>query len=165
MRLILIRHAEAESDDDVADHDRPLTGAGWQQARALGRWLAEQGEQPSLLHGSSARRAQETVETMLSELPAPARCEASRELYLASAGQLLQRVRETPIEHPCLWLVGHNPGMAELALRLAGHGAAAALSRMASRFPPAACARITFPDDRWSEIEPGAGELADYWTP
>ncbi len=156
MRLTLIRHAEAASGDEVADHERPLTGAGRQQAHALGRWLAEQGERPSVLHCSSARRVLETVEAMLSLLPAGARPEASRDLYLASAGQLLERVRETPSAHASLWIVGHNPGMAELSLRLAGQGEAPALRRMAGRFPPAACVRITFSHDQWSAVEPGA---------
>ncbi len=166
MRLYLIRHAEAEgSDDDLPDHDRPLTSDGQQQARALGVWLAQRGERPSLLHCSSARRALETARGILSELPRGALPNASRDLYLASTQQLLELVREAPSDRASLWIVGHNPGMAELALRLAGQGESQALRRMAARFPPAACARITFSHDDWHAIEPGTGELAAYWTP
>ena len=166
MRLYLIRHAEAEgADDDLPDHDRPLTGDGQQQARALGVWLAQRGVRPSLVYCSSARRALETAREMLSELPRGAEPNTSRDLYLASARQLLELVRETPSAHASLWIVGHNPGMAELALRLAGQGESQALRRMAARFPPAACAQITFSHDGWHAIEPGAGKLAGYWTP
>ena len=163
MRLYLIRHAEAEgSHDDRPDHDRPLTGHGRQQARALGVWLAEQGERLSLLHCSSALRA---LETACELLPPEAAPNSSRQLYLATAQQLLQLVRETPGAHASLGIVGHNPGMAELAVRLAGRGEPQALRRMAGRFPPAACARITFPHDPWRAIQPGAGDLDAYWTP
>ena len=166
MKLYLIRHAEAlGSGDDLPDHDRPLTGEGQQQARALGVWLAQRSERPSRLHCSSARRALETARGILSELPRGVEPNASRDLYLASTQQLLELVCETPSAQPSLWIVGHNPGMAELALRLAGQGEPQALRRIAARFPPGACAQIAFSHDDWRAIEPGAGELAAYWTP
>ena len=166
MKLYLIRHAQAAvSGDELPDHDRPLTAAGRQQAHALGVWLAQQGERPSLVHCSSARRALETVEEILPELPAGALPNVSRQLYLASTKQLLELVRAMSSEQQSLWIVGHNPGMAELAMRLAGRGEPQALRGLAGHFPPAACARITFPHDEWQAVEPGAGSLAAYWTP
>ena len=95
MQLYLIRHAEAAVlGDEFPDHDRPLTSDGQQQARALGVWLAQRDERPALLRCSSARRALETARGILSEQLRGAERDGSRDLYLASAQQLLELVTQ-----------------------------------------------------------------------
>ena len=64
----------------------------------------------------------------------------------------------------CALLIGHNPGIGDLAVMLAGHGDSAARAAMADKFPTAALARLAF-DGPWSAVEPGAATLEEYWTP
>jgi phosphohistidine phosphatase len=61
-------------------------------------------------------------------------------------------------------LIGHNPGIAELAVMLAGDGDRAARAAMAAKFPTAALARLRI-DQRWSAVEAGAATLEEFWTP
>ena len=166
MKLYLVRHAEAEaSRDDLADRERALTIHGRDQAGALRVWLANRGVKPALVYSSSARRALETVDWISSEWSADPVRQVSEELYLAPASKLLELIRKTQSAHATLLIVGHNPGMSELALRLAGSGDPQARRRMAGGFPPCACAELVFARPAWSAIGRGQGALDGYWTP
>jgi phosphohistidine phosphatase len=131
----------------------------------LGRWLAARKVQPALVYCSSARRAVETMELVLAELRDPPAPQVSRDLYLASARRLFEVVRESPDEATSILLVGHNPGIGELAVRLAGRGDAQELARFRGRFPPATFAEIGFFGESWDAVELGAGELLASRTP
>ena len=122
--------------------------------------LAQARENVNLLE-----RALETVDWMSSEWPADPVRQVSEELYLAPASKLLELIRKTQSAHATLLIVGHNPGMSELALRLAGSGDPQARRRMAGGFPPCACAELVFARPAWSAIGHGQGALDGYWTP
>ena len=64
----------------------------------------------------------------------------------------------------CVLLIGHNPGIGDLAVMLAGHGDRAARAAMAAKFPTAALALLAI-DRRWSAAEAGAATLDEFWTP
>jgi phosphohistidine phosphatase len=59
MQLVIVRHAEAAPGDP--DELRPLTAAGREQARALGRQLRGQGLRPNAVVSSPLLRARETA--------------------------------------------------------------------------------------------------------
>jgi len=99
----------------------------------MGRALAQAGYVPDLVMVSSARRAMETWEGVAPAFPS-ADMEESRALYLATREQLAEAVEEG-LSAGNVMIVGHNPGLHELALMLAG----AAPSRLDS-FPTAAAA-------------------------
>ena len=99
------------------------------------------------------------------ELGEPSAVEISDELYLASAPDLLALVRCTPVGVEELMLIGHNPGIGELAWKLAGGGDPRARARLASRFPPASLALLRFGGDSWDEIRPGGGHLVALRVP
>ena len=60
-------------------------------------------------------------------------------------------------------VIGHNPGLEELALALASEGAQ--LARMREKYPTAALATIDLPEQDWSAIERGSGVLVAYVRP
>lgn len=118
--LILLRHAKSDWSGSVPDIDRPLAERGTAQAPLAGRWLAGHAGRIDLALVSPARRARETWElasAQLEPLP-PARSEDR--VYAASADQLLDIVHGVPDTVQTLLLVGHNPGMEQLASLLAG---------------------------------------------
>ncbi|NTU60531.1 MAG: hypothetical protein HGA98_05690, partial [Deltaproteobacteria bacterium] len=116
-RLTLVRHAKSSrKDPSLPDFYRPLSGRGWDEAPEMGRRLAAAGVKPDAFVSSPANRAWSTSQEIASALGFPAealRVEAS--IYDAEAGALLRLVRalEPAWEH--VLLVGHNPGLTDLA--------------------------------------------------
>jgi len=148
-RLILLRHGKAESVSALGgDLERGLTDRGRRDAALMGRVLAEAGFVPDLVLVSSARRAAETWEEVAPAFP-NAKVEFSRGLYLASADHLDHTVDATGDTAACLMIVGHNPGLHELAIACAGHKAYDAASALDS-FPTSAAAVFARGDGRWT---------------
>ncbi|MFJ4846392.1 MULTISPECIES: SixA phosphatase family protein [unclassified Streptomyces] len=143
--LVLLRHAKSAWPPDVPDHDRPLGARGRRDAPAVGRWLRENKHIPDLVVCSTAVRTRETWELAADALGGRAepRVAYDERLYAATARALLDVLRETPDGVRTVLLVGHNPGVQDLALRLAGGGASEALLRAADKFPTSALAVLT----------------------
>ncbi len=138
-RLILLRHGKADSvSGSGGDSERGLTDRGRRDAALMGRVLAEAGISPDLVLVSSARRARETWKEVAPAFPAAA-VEYSRSLYLASRDHLAEAMDATGAGADCLMIIGHNPGLHELAIACAG---AAALddARTLDSFPTSAAA-------------------------
>jgi phosphohistidine phosphatase len=164
--LFLLRHAKSSwADASLDDHDRPLNRRGERASAAMGAWLAAREGCPQRVLCSSARRARETATRVLAPVePGPA-LEVMPELYLASAEEMLARLRALGDDRERVMLVGHEPGMRDLALWLAGDGDETALKRLAAKFPTGAVAILAFGSDRWSEVGPGGGTLTEFVTP
>ena len=121
-RLFLLRHAKsAWNDPTLRDRDRPLAPRGRKAAKRVGRWARRHDVRPQLVVCSSAVRARQTLERVLPGLGEPA-VWIEVTLYAAAADTLLARVRALPEEVDEAMLVGHNPGLMELALLLAAPG-------------------------------------------
>lgn len=162
--LLLLRHAAADPDPPgVSDHDRPLNASGRAAAEAMSCYLAESGQAPSLVLCSSSLRAVQTLESVRDHVPDAARVAIEEPLYLTGAGSLLARLSEVDDAVPSLLLIGHNPGVQQLACSLAVEGDARMRESMAHRFTPASCAVLAF-EDGWARISQG-GRLLDFKRP
>jgi phosphohistidine phosphatase len=118
--LVLVRHAKSAWPPGVADPRRPLADRGRRDAPAIGRWLREHVGQLDLVVCSPATRARQTWDLAAAELhPAP-RVRHQRRVYAAPADDLLEVVRELPGRAAAAALVGHNPGLQDLAELLSG---------------------------------------------
>ena len=159
--LLLLRHAKSSwKDADLADFDRPLNKRGTKAAARMGRFLAEEGLVPASALCSAARRAQETWALAAEALDQDVPTKTYRTLYLASPARLLAVIQRQPAELSSLLMVGHNPGMGSLVLRLAGSGSdLPALTRVSEKYPTAALAELTFEGANWAELSPGAARL------
>jgi len=159
-RLILLRHAKSDWPD-VPDRDRPLAKRGRRDAPVVGRWLRDQGYLPDTVICSAARRTRQTWELVAPELGGSPSVTFERRAYAASAMSLLYLVRELPATSWTALLIGHNPGVAELATSLAqppDHDDAPI------RFPTAAVAVLDVSGD-WAGLSAGQARLLDYTTP
>ena len=159
-RLILLRHAKS-AWPDVPDQDRPLAKRGQRDAPVIGRWLRDHGYQPDTVICSAARRTRQTWELVARELGGSPSVTFEPRAYAANAMTLLYLVRELPAASRTAMLVGHNPGVAELATSLAqppDHDDAPI------RFPTAAVAILDVPGD-WASLSQGQARLLDYTTP
>ncbi len=145
-RLILFRHAKAEPrSGEGEDFDRPLTARGRRDAAAMGRLIAGNGLTPDLALVSAARRARETWDCAKAEFSTGA-VEVRQALYNAAADELETELGRAPTSAEAVMIVGHNPGLQELAVNLliADAGSSSDIDRLASRFPTAAVAAFRF---------------------
>ncbi|WP_431279968.1 SixA phosphatase family protein [Leifsonia poae] len=118
--LVLLRHAKSDWSGPEADIERPLAERGVRQAGQAGLWLAEHAAAIGLAVISPANRARQTWELASVRLSTPPQVLVDDRVYAATAGQLLAVLREIPDDVETLVLVGHNPGMEDLASALAG---------------------------------------------
>jgi len=152
-QLLLLRHAKSSWDDPALDDvDRPLAERGLKAAKLIGRELAARDWLPDQALVSSALRTRDTWRLVAVELPAHPRVVFAEALYEASAADILSQIRQVDPSSGCLAVVGHNPGLEDLAKQLAGSGSEAkAHKRLEEKFPTAAIARFVFDGD-WSGL-------------
>jgi phosphohistidine phosphatase len=163
--LILLRHAKSGWDDPVSrDFDRPLNPRGRKAARTVGQEMEAQGLAFDLVLASPARRVIETLEEVAAVYGA-FQAEFEERLYLASTATLIEIVRAAPDSAGRLLLVGHNPGLEELALCLSGRDDGALRKEVEVKYPTGTVAEIALPVERWSEVEEGAGSLVRFIRP
>jgi phosphohistidine phosphatase len=167
-QLLLLRHAKSSWDDPrLSDHARPLNARGRRAAAAMGDAMRDLGLAPDIVLVSSARRTLQTLEA-LGPLDASPLVEPMDSLYLAPWGGLLDQLRGVRETVRSVLLIGHNPGLHELAMALAGPVAMAGGSPMARRlaegYPTGALAEFTIALP-WRLLEAGGGRLLRFLTP
>lgn len=155
-QLILLRHAKAvPGSETLEDFDRALAPRGMDDAPVVARALAEAGAAPHLVLVSAARRTRETWDLFAPSFP-KAKVRFVEELYNAPADLIMREAEHAGVAN--VMVIAHNPGMHELAARLA-HRMNAMDSRVRAKFPTSAAAFFTRKDDTSS------WKLRDYITP
>jgi len=168
--LLLLRHAKSSWDDPSQDdHERPLDARGRDTARRMGGAMRTRGLVPDLVLCSTARRTVETLELLLPALEATPETRFERALYLADWPKLLDAIHAVPGRTRALMLVGHNPGVEQLAIALGLHPRDAAersrAEALAKKYPTGALAVLQFPGPGWKSVKPGTGRLAEFLRP
>jgi phosphohistidine phosphatase len=157
--LVLLRHAKSSwADPHLPDHDRPLNTRGRQAAALVGRRFRQDGPRADLVLCSSALRTRQTLERL--ELPKGVEVVIEDELYGATAALLLTRIRQVPPRYGSVLLIGHNPGIVDLASLLDRGGLAAV-----AKFPTGAVAVLHFVIATWDEMTRGTGNVEEFFTP
>ncbi|MDO8399209.1 MAG: histidine phosphatase family protein [Bradyrhizobium sp.] len=169
-RLLLLRHAKTENDAPSGrDQDRRLDNRGRADAAEIGGWIGRHPPFPESVLVSSAVRANQTWEIAweaMQDLVPPPRIEFLPELYGADPAELLEAVHAAAVADPkTLMLVGHNPGMHELALMLAGSGDAAGRKELGDNLPTSGLAIFDFAIDDWSDVAFRRGRLVKFVSP
>lgn len=161
-RLMLFRHAKAErSPPGGRDHTRVLDARGRADAVKLGAIMARHRLVPGRVIVSTAARTRETWALAAGVSASAPPVEYDEQLYDATPHTILQLVRATGPGVGTLLVVGHNPGLQELALMLVG----VEEREQVEDFPTAALAVIDFELDAWSGLTPETGRLARFVTP
>jgi phosphohistidine phosphatase len=157
---MLLRHAKSDWPECVPDLERPLATRGRRDAPVMGRWLRDHGYLPDAVVCSIALRTRQTWELVAPELGGSPSVRIESRAYAASALTLLYLVQELPDQSRGALLVGHNPGIEELAGRLAAPDS----GRPGLRFPTAAVAVFEF-TGAWPDTAPGQARLLDFAVP
>ncbi len=167
-QLLLLRHAKSAWDDPkLPDHARPLNARGRQAASAMRGVIHTLGLVPDLVLVSSARRTLQTMQA-LGPFEPTTRVTPLDGLYLASADQLLEVLHAVQDSVNRVMIIGHNPGLHDFALKLAGAHAMTHpdtdLVRLAEGFPTGALAAFHLPGPWWAVTE-GSGRLDRFVMP
>jgi phosphohistidine phosphatase len=166
LTLFLLRHAKSGWDNpSLEDFDRPLSDRGHREAQWLRELLQARGISPSRIVCSASQRTRETLAAILPVLTREASIDITRRLYDAPTERLLTVIREQLPTDNAVMLVGHNPGLEDLANMLAGAGDRAAISALRNKYPPAGLAKLDFDLDLWSGVGAGNGRLAGFDVP
>lgn len=164
-RLWLLRHAKSSWDDaGLPDRLRPLAPRGVRAAGAVARHLRTTAVAPDLVLCSPARRAVQTWEGVAPGVPAGTPVVIDEAIYHAGGDELLDRLQHVPSQTGSVLVVGHNPGLQDLAVALAGAGDPPLRERLATKFPTGGLATLDVPSD-WHDMVRGAATLAAYVVP
>ncbi len=163
VRLYILRHAKSSwKTEGLDDFDRPINARGRKAAPAMGYYMQQHNIQPELILCSAAIRARETLALILAALDGEPTIEIEKGLYLASTETLLDRLRQLDDGPNAVMLIGHNPGLHDLALLMSAPGEEQV---SAVKYPTAALTELAFKGRRWSDISPGTGTVVRFVTP
>lgn len=157
-RLTLIRHAKSDwTDVTLSDFDRPLNGRGKKAAPKMGKRMAKRGDIPDLLLSSPAKRAAKTARLIAQELEiSKDEIVYQSEIFAAKMKTLITLICELP-EHKHIALIGHNPGLSELAEWLCPDAP--------GWLPTCAILTIDLDSGSWKKIKKGCGHILHYDFP
>jgi phosphohistidine phosphatase len=164
-RLMLLRHAKTErAEPGQRDRDRKLVKRGRSDAETIASYMADHDLIPDLALVSTARRTQETWDLIASGLgKAPRHIDEDR-IYNASTDGLMTLIGETRAARSLL-VIGHNPGLHEVAMQLTASGDVATRERLAQNLPTSGLVVIDFAFDAWTTLHPRSGRLEHFITP
>jgi phosphohistidine phosphatase len=166
MRLLLLRHAKSEkAEPGMRDHERRLNDRGERDAETIGAYLAHHGLIPDLVAVSTSQRTRETWEHVAAMLSAPPPVTFEERLYNAGAEAILAVVKETKPAVRTLMVIGHNPGLHEVARLLIASGDVEARERLNEGLPTTGLAAIDFAGKDWRKLHPHGGRLERFVTP
>jgi len=160
--LYILRHSKAGHTDKnlLDDHARTLTIQGVERCFYLASHLKKTKQFPEIIISSSATRAVETAQNLITGLDGKdIDIKINPKLYLASTRDILRVIREIDDNINSVMIVGHNPGLQQLAIELPGKGDKKKYREIKSNFAPASMAIFDIDIKSWSEIKPRAGEL------
>ncbi|MET1026857.1 MAG: histidine phosphatase family protein, partial [Dongiaceae bacterium] len=145
-RLMLLRHAKSAWDQpELSDTERPLSKRGRRAAPLIGQFMLAEGLIPISVLCSTAVRARETWDLVAATWPHPPPQKPIAELYMSTPRDILAILRNKGGDAASLLVIGHNPGLGDLANWLADDGDAEAISRMRQKFPTTGLAIIDLP--------------------
>ena len=131
----------------------------------IGSYLADVGFAPDLVLCSTAARTRQTLERLLRDFAVTPEVRYEDGLYLATAEEILDRLRKLGKRWRRVLVIGHNPGLQDLATSLTHQADRALAGRMADKFPTAAVALLDCALESWSEVSPAAVRAARFVAP
>lgn len=161
--ICLMRHAKSDwNDTDKRDFDRGLNNRGRRGAALMGAHIRDHGVKFGKVIASPAERVVRTLDAALPEIEP----KFDSRLYLASSETLMDVLREQDDAANAVLLVGHNPGLQDLILKLVALDKENALFDEAKVKLPTACfVTIAVPADSWAQLREESGEITHLARP
>ena len=166
-QLLLLRHAKSsQNDPTLPDHARPLSPRGERAAVAMAAEMRRLGLRPDVVLVSTSRRTMQTL-AAFEPWDALPQTNSTDALYLAPAEDMLDILRLVSPDARCVLVVGHNPGLHELAMLLAGAEDGAAqphIRRMAEGYPSGSLTEFSLLAS-WHELRADTAQLMRFVRP
>ncbi|HEY1794958.1 MAG TPA: histidine phosphatase family protein [Stellaceae bacterium] len=162
-RLHLLRHAKSGWDDGAEDRERKLNGRGRDEAETVGATLPGAIGPLDLVLCSTARRTRETAALVLRGFTPAPRATFEDWLYLAGAAALVDRLSRLDEVAGSVLVIGHNPGLHEVALALAAPDSPGYAALAGGKFPTAVRASFAVAGT-WSSLGRSRHPMTDYVT-
>ncbi|MFW5893906.1 MAG: SixA phosphatase family protein [Verrucomicrobiota bacterium] len=158
-QLYLLRHGKAQRSTAIRDFDRSLAPRGRKDVPRIAGCAVDRDLVPELVLCSPAARTRETAELFCESLPKPPDIAYVDTLYLASAEEILDNVAAAPEECRSLMVVGHNMGLQDLSMKLAGK------TFPHDSLPTGTLAVFEVDAPNWSKIDRKNCRLIDFLRP
>jgi phosphohistidine phosphatase len=162
-RLHLLRHAKSGWTENVEDRERKLNGRGRDEAERVGAVLPSAIGPLDVVLCSTARRTRETAALVLGGFAPAPRTVFEDGLYLAGAAALLDRLARLGEADGSVLVIGHNPGLHELALALATPDSPGYAALSGGKFPTAVRASFAIAGT-WATLGRTRHPMTDYVT-
>jgi phosphohistidine phosphatase len=165
-RLLLFRHAKAESSGPgMQDRSRKLIERGRKDAARIGSYMASHALIPDRVLTSPSARTLETWKFAAASFRSAPAGTSVEQLYDATPHSILGVIKEAPAGVHTLLIVGHNPGLHELALMLVASGDIETREQLREKLPTSGLVIIDFAFDEWAKLHPQSGRLERFITP
>ncbi|HLH91937.1 MAG TPA: histidine phosphatase family protein [Xanthobacteraceae bacterium] len=165
-RLLLLRHAKSSwAEPGASDHDRPLNRRGEEAAPRIGAYLRRHQLIPDGVLCSTAQRARATWDLVAAEAPAAPPAIYEARLYEATPRTLLDVFRHAPRDARSVLVVGHNPGLQEVATQLIAAGDLDDRERLREKLPTGGLVVIDFAIADWTKLHARSGRLERFVVP
>ena len=164
--LAVLRHAKSSWDDpSLKDFDRPLNERGRKAARQMGRELKQRRVRLDHVIASPALRVRETIDGVAKGYGDRWDVQFEPQIYEAGVEGLFRLVRSIPEHFHAPVLIGHNPTVQQLVLKLTRDDEKGLRGKVAAKYPTAALALIELPAPRWDEVQPESGTIVELILP
>lgn len=165
-RLILLRHAKADPPvSGTSDHARRLNPRGIVAADRIGAYMAKHHLVPDGVLCSTAQRTRDTWARVAQQLGDPPAATFERRIYDAPPERLLALLQDAPADAHAVLVVGHNPGLHQLAILLIAAGDVEQRERLREKLPTGGLVVIDFAVDGWDEVHHDGGRLDRFVSP
>ena len=166
-KLYLLRHSKAEqtSKKILDDHERSLTSKGEEYCHRVGAFMQQNQITVDTILCSSSARTTRTAEIIAPYLNYHNPIALESRLYLASVYDIFQIIHALNEDVQSLLIVGHNPGLHQFCMELAGKGSKQTYRKLRSNFPPASLVEFDAECDYWFNLSVQDGILRSFHTP
>jgi phosphohistidine phosphatase len=165
-RLMLLRHSAAErANPGDSDQERPLSPEGRADAATIGAYLGNHSFRPDRVLVSPSTRTRETWRQIAAALRTAPEPVFDERIYNAAAQSLFNVIAEMAGDAQSVLMLGHNPGLHELAVLLVATGDIDTRERLRENFPTSGVAIIDFALDDWAKLHARSGRLERFVSP
>jgi len=162
--LTLLRHAKSDwGDRGTRDFDRTLNERGRRAARVIGGYLARERLAFDHVVASPAERVRQTIAGIEEVLGRALSPQWEQRIYMASAAMLFDLAAALPVRAERVLLVGHNPGLEDLALVLAT-AADPQRATVTEKYPTATLCELALPAG-WAALAGGSCTITRFIRP
>ncbi|MBM9498843.1 histidine phosphatase family protein [Leptospira sp. 201903071] len=166
-QIHLIRHAKSDWESEFkSDRERPLSDRGKKNARSLRKYLERIEFKTDLFLISDSKRTLDTYKILTKNKEVSSETKVTEKLYESDSEDILVTLRESNSKFESVALLGHNPGIEEIANRLIRGSEDLSLSEsILFKFPTSGFLSIQAEINTWQDLGKIPGKIIRFWIP